>query len=185
MSIFKNLWNSLIRLARTIVGWPPAPSPEQVNEVLITMREDRDCHNAAGATAAGVALGRRVSYEEAAKAFNHWNLPWFFESPLLSNPLMMIRGMKRLGCKVRNVKISELLRGELKPGAVICLMHDPSGDIAGTIGQHWVVWFGLDEHRQHLFHWGKKQQLRTYSEQDTVDMLTSGWPNALYEITAG
>jgi len=183
VNIFKNLWNSLIRLARTIVGWPPAPSPEQVNEVLITMREDRDCHNAAGATAAGVALGRRVSYEEASRAFNHWNLPWFFESPLLSNPLMLQRGMKRLGCKVRSVKISELLRGELRPGAVICLMHDPSGDIAGTIGQHWVVWFGKDT-AGHLFHWGKKQQLRTYSEADTVDMLTSGFPNALYEVSA-
>jgi hypothetical protein len=91
--------------------------------------------------------------------------------------------MKRLGCKVRSVKISELLRGELKPGAVICLMHDPSGDIAGTIGQHWVVWFGKDV-AGHLFHWGKSQKLRTYSEADTVDMLTSGFPNALYEITA-
>jgi len=178
MSVFKNLW----KLIKRLLGFPPAATPEQQIERLITMREDRDCHNAAGATAAGVALGRRVSYEEAAKAFNHWNLPWFFESPLLSNPLMMQRGMKRLGCKVRNVKISELLRGELKPGAVICLMHDPSGDIAGTIGQHWVVWFGKDT-AGHLFHWGKKQQLRTYSEADTVDMLTSGWPNALYEIT--
>jgi len=178
MSIFKNLW----KLIKRVLGFPPAPSAEQVNEVLITMREARDCHNAAGATAAGVALGRRVSYEEASRAFNHWNLPWFTESPLLSNPLMMQRGMDRLGCKVRNVKISELLRGELKPGAVICLMHDPSGDIAGTIGQHWVVWFGKDA-AGHLFHWGKKQQLRTYSEADTVDMLTSGWPNALYEIT--
>lgn len=179
MSIFKNLW----KLIKRVLGFPPAPSAEQVNEVLITMREARDCHNSAGATAAGAALGRRVSYEEAAKAFNHWNLPWFTESPLLSNPLMMQRGMKRLGCKVRNVKISELLRGELKPGAVICLMHDPSGDIAGTIGQHWVVWMGKDA-AGHLFHWGIKQQLRTYSEADTVDMLTSGWPNALYEVSA-
>jgi hypothetical protein len=178
MSIFENL----LKLIKRLLGFPPAPTPEQLNEVLITMREERDCHNAAGATAAGVALGRRVSYEEAAKAFNHWNLPWFFESPLLSNPLMLQRGMKRLGCKVRSVKISELLRGELKPGAVICLMHDPSGDIAGTIGQHWVVWFGKDA-TGHLFHWGKSQKLRTYSEADTVDMLTSGWPNALYEIT--
>lgn len=178
MSIFKNLW----KLIKRLLGFPPAATPEQVNERLITMREDRDCHNAAGATAAGVALGRRVSYEEASKAFNHWNLPWFFESPLLSNPLMMQRGMKRLGCQVRNVKISELLRGELRPGAVICLMHDPSGDIAGTIGQHWVVWFGKDA-AGHLFHWGIKQQLRTYSEANTVDMLTAGWPNALYEIT--
>ena len=179
MSIFKNIW----KLIKRVLGFPPAPTAEQVNEVLITMREERDCHNAAGATAAGVALGRRVSYEEASRAFNHWNLPWFFESPLLSNPLMMQRGMNRLGCKVRSVKISELLRGELKPGAVICLMHDPSGDIAGTIGQHWVVWFGKDV-TGHLFHWGKSQKLRTYSEADTVDMLTSGWPNALYEITA-
>jgi hypothetical protein len=28
------------------------------------------------------------------------------------------------------------------------------------------------------------QKLRTYSEQETIDMLTSGFPNALYEISA-
>jgi hypothetical protein len=179
MNVLKNFWV----LVKRLLGFPPEPTEEQKTEILITMRESRDCHNAAGATAAGVALGRRVSYEETSKAFNHWNLPWFLESPLLSNPLMMIRGMKRLGCKVRNVKISELLRGELKPGAVICLMHDPGGFIAGTIGQHWVVWMGKDTDG-HLFHWGKSQTLRTYSEQDTVDMLTSGWPNAVYLIEA-
>lgn len=180
MSIFKNL----LKLIKRALGFPPAPTPEQVNEVLITMREERDCHVAAVATACGVAMGVRCSYELANKALWHWNLPWILESPLLSNPLNLQRGIKKLGCKVRSAKISELLRGELKPGAVICLMHDPSGDIAGTIGQHWVVWFGLDEHRQHLFHWGKSQKLRTYSEADTVDMLTSGWPNALYEVSA-
>jgi hypothetical protein len=179
MSIFKNIW----KLIKRVLGFPPAPTPEQLNEVLITMREDRDCAVAAVATACGTAMGVRCSYELASRALWHWNLPWFFESPLLSNPPMMQRGMNRLGCKVRSVKISELLRGELKPGAVICLMHDPSGDIAGTIGAHWVVWFGKDA-TGHLFHWGKSQKLRTYSEQDTVDMLTSGWPNALYEVSA-
>lgn len=180
MTILKNIWN----LFKRMLGFSPSPSEAQKNEVLITMREDRDCHVAAVATACGTAMGVRCSYELASKALWHWNLPFFLESPLLSNPLNLQRGIEKLGCKVRSVKISELLRGEPRPGAVICLMHDPSGDIAGTIGQHWVVWFGLDEHRQHLFHWGKKQQLRTYSEQDTVDMLTSGWPNALYEVNA-
>lgn len=178
MSIFKNIW----KLIKRVLGFPPAPTAEQVNEVLITMREERDCHVPAVAVACGAALGRRVTYEEASKALWHWNLPLFLESPLLSNPLNLQRGIEKLGCKVRSVKISELLRGELKPGAVICLMHDPSGDIAGTIGQHWVVWFGKDA-TGHLFHWGKSQKLRTYSEADTIDMLTSGWPNALYEIT--
>ena len=180
MSVFKNIW----KLIKRLLGFPPAPTAEQVNEVLITMREDRDCAVAAVATACGTAMGVRCSYELASRALWHWNLPWFFESPLLSNPLNLQRGIEKLGCKVRSVKISELLRGELKPGAVICLMHDPSGDIAGTIGQHWVVWFGKDV-TGHLFHWDKSQKLRTYSEADTVDMLTSGWPNALYEITAG
>jgi hypothetical protein len=179
MSIFKNL----LKLIKRVLGFPPVPTPEQVNEVLITMREDRDCHVPAVATACGTAMGVRCSYELASRALWHWNLPWFFESPLLSNPLNLQRGIEKLGCKVRSVKISELLRGELKPGAVICLMHDPSGDIAGTIGQHWVVWFGKDA-TGHLFHWGKSQKLRTYSEADTVDMLTSGWPNALYEVSA-
>lgn len=178
MSILKNL----LKLIKRLLGFPPAPTAEQVNEVLITMREERDCHVAAVATACGTAMGVRCSYEAAAKALWHWDLPFFLESPLLSNPLNLCRGIEKLGCKVRSVKISELLRGELKPGAVICLMHDPSGDIAGTIGQHWVVWFGKDA-TGHLFHWGKSQKLRTYSEADTVDMLTSGWPNALYEIT--
>ncbi len=179
MSIFKNIWN----LIKRVLGFPPAPSEEQKTERLITMRESRDCHVAAVATACGVAMGVRCSYELANKALWHWNLPWILESPLLSNPLNLQRGIKKLGCEVRSVKISELLRGELKPGAVICLMHDPSGDIAGTISQHWVVWFGKDA-TGHLFHWGKSQKLRTYSEQDTVDMLTSGWPNAVYSIEA-
>ncbi len=178
MSIFKNIW----KLIKRFIGFPPEPTEEQKTERLITMREARDCHVPAVAVACGTAIGRRVSYEEASKALWHWNLPWFFESPLLSNPVNLQRGIEKLGCKVRNVIISELLRGELKPGAVICLMHDPSGDIAGTIGQHWVVWFGKDA-AGHLFHWGMKQALKTYSEKDTIDMLTSGWPNCIVEVS--
>lgn len=139
------------------------------------MREDRDCAVAAVATACG------VSYEKAHKALWHWNLPFFLESPLLSNPLNVQRGIAALGYKVRNVKVSELLRCEPKVGAVICLMHDPSSAIAGTINQHWVVWFGKDD-TGYLFHWGQSQALRKHNEQDTVNMLITGWPNAIYEV---
>ncbi len=182
MSIFKNIW----KLIKRLLGFPPAPKPEQVNEVLITMRESRDCHVAAVATACNEVLkstGRRITYEAASKALWHWNLPFFLESPLLSNPLNLCRGIEKLGCKANDkIKISELLKGELKPGSIICLMHDPSGQISGIIGQHWVVWMGKDKDG-HLFHWGMKQALKTYSEKDTIDMLTSGWPNCIVEVS--
>jgi len=180
MSVFKNLW----KLIKRVLGFPPAPSAEQETEILITMRQKNDCHNAAGATAAGAALGRRVSYEEASKAFKHWDLPFWLESPIMSNPLNMVAGLKRLGCQVNDkIKISELLRGELPPGKIICLMHNPAGQIAGTLGQHWVVWFGKDEGGKHLFHWGLKQALRTYGEQEVVGMLTAGWPNCIIQVS--
>lgn len=181
MSVFKNIW----KLIKRALGFPPAPTAEQVNEVLITMREERDCHVPAVAVACGAALGRRVTYEEASKALWHWNLPLFLESPLLSNPLNLQRGIEKLGCKAKSVKISELLKGELPPSKVICLVHNPAGAIHGTLQSHWVVYMGQEENNQYLFHWGIKQSLRTLNQTDLVDMLTSGWPNCLILVESG
>jgi hypothetical protein len=176
--------NTLWKLIKRFLGFPDAPTPEQQTERLILMRESRDCHIPAVAVACGTALGRRVSYEESSSALKHWNLPFFLESPIMSNPLNLCRGIKALGCKANDkIKISELLKGELAPGAIICLVHNPAGQIAGTLQSHWVVWFGRDENNVHLFHWGQKQDLRSYSEAEVVDMLTAGWPNCIIEVS--
>jgi hypothetical protein len=173
MNVLKSLWRSIKRL----LGFPEPANEEQQTEILITQREDRDCAVAAVATACG------VTYEKAYKALWHWNLPFFLESPIFANPLNVTRAIKALGFQVNEkLKISELLKGELPPGKVICLMHNPAGAIAGTLQQHIVVWFGKDEGDMHLFHWGQKQSLRSYSEQETVNMLTVGWPNALWLV---
>lgn len=171
------MFKNLLKLIKRILGFPPEPTEEQKTEKLVTMREERDCHNAAVATACG------VTYEKASKALFHWNLFGPLESPLMSNPLNVCRGIRKLGFNAYDkIKISQILRGELPPGKVICLMHDSSGMISGILNQHWVVWFGM-KNGKHLFHWGQCQTLRSYSEQETVDMLTSGWPNCVILVS--
>ena len=175
-------WNALIRSLKKILGWPPLPTDEQTTENLITMRERRDCHIPASAVACGNALGRRVSYEEASLALWHWNLPFFLESPIMSNPVSLSDGIKRLGCKVRHITISSLLNGDAQGGRVICLMHSPQNDIMGTIQSHWVVYMGTNNQGQYLFHWGQNQDLKSLNRKDVIDMLTSGFPNCLMEV---
>lgn len=169
---------NIINLIKRFLGFSPGPSEEQKTEKLITMRERRDCHNAAVATACG------VTYEQASKALLHWNLFGPLESPLISNPLNVCRGIRKLGFKADDkIKISRLLKADLPPGKVICLMHDPSNDISGTLNQHWVVWFGKNPEGKHLFHWGQYQELRAYTEEETIDMLTSGSPNCIILVS--
>lgn len=169
---------NLLKLIKRILGFPPEPTEEQKTEKLITMREDRDCHNAAVATACC------VTYEQASKALFHWNLFGPLESPLISNPLNVCRGIRKLGFKTDDkIRISQLLKAELPPGKVICLMHVTDSNIAGIINQHWVVWFGKDFNGNHLFHWGECQELRAYPENKVIDMLTSGWPNCIILVS--
>jgi hypothetical protein len=178
-----NVLKNFLGLLKQFLGFPPAPTAEQVNEILITQRESRDCHVPVVAITCGNALGRRVSYEEASRALWHWNLPWILESPILSNPLNVCRAIRKLGCKANDkAKISELLRGELAPGKTICLVHNPSGAIMGTLQSHWICYMGQDEGNQYLFHWGLSQKLRVYNEQEVVDMLTSGFPNVIISV---
>lgn len=168
----KTLW----RLIKRLLGFPMPPNDEQKTEKLITMREKRDCAVAAVATACG------VSYEAAHRALNHWDLPFFLESPLLSNPLNILRAVRSLGFEPDDkARISELLRNELTPGRVICLVHNPDGAVKGTLQQHWVVYMGRTIHPDgdYLFHWGAGQTLKTLRQQEIIDMLTAGWPNCI------
>ncbi|NCB40823.1 MAG: hypothetical protein EOM80_18855 [Erysipelotrichia bacterium] len=149
------------------------PRPEQENEALVTMREDRDCAVAAVATAC------KVSYKKAHKALWHFNLPWILESPLLSNPLNVERGIKSLGFSVRQAKITELLNGSLPGGKYICLVHNPASAVMGTLESHWVVYMGQEAEQTFLFHWGKSQNLTAVQKKDLIEMLTVGWPNVI------
>ena len=167
---------TLIRWLKSLLGYPMPPRPEQVGEALVTMREARDCHVAAIATACG------VSYEQAHKATGHRNLPGFLESPIYSNPKALVAAIERLGCQVKSLKISELLHGEMPAGKVICLVHNPTNAIAATLQSHWVVYMGTSDGGDYLFHWGKGQALEALTREKLIDMLTAGWPNAVFRV---
>lgn len=169
----KTLW----RLIKRLLGFPMPPNDEQKTEKLITMREKRDCAVAAVATVCG------VSYEAAHRALNHWDLPFFLESPLLSNPLNILRAVRSLGFEPDDkARISELLRNELIPGKVICLVHNPDGAVKGTLQQHWVVWMGKDSNDTHYLHWGQTQDLIAKTKKELIDLVTLGTPNCVFEV---
>lgn len=170
----KNLW----KLIKLMLGFPPAANDEQRAERLITMREDRDCLVAAIATLLG------ISYEAAYKLLWHFNLPFFLESPILANPLNAVRAIRAAGWQANDkVKISELLKGEMEPGKVLCLVHNPAGFFQGILGQHWVVYMGMNAPGEYLFHWGQKQSLKVLTQAELVDMLTAGWPNCIISVS--
>ncbi len=165
----KTLW----RLIKRLLGFPMPPNDEQKTEKLITMREKRDCAVAAVATACG------VSYEAAHRALNHWDLPFFLESPLLSNPLNVKRGIKALGFNPVEIGLSPLLNGTAMPGKVGVLVHDPKNPI---FAQHWAVWMGKDSNDTHYLHWGLTQDLERKTKQELIDLVTLGTPNCVFEV---
>jgi len=158
---------------KLFLGFPMPPRTEQENEVLITMREDRDCAVAAVATACG------VSYKKAHKALWHFNLPWFLESPILSNPLNVKRGIRALGFEPVEIGLSPLLNGSATPGKVGVLVHDPKNPF---FAQHWVCWFGRDMNGKHRLHWGQNQEFVIKTDAELIDLVTGGWPNCIFEV---
>jgi hypothetical protein len=167
------LWNRI----KALFGYPMPPRPEQVGEQLVTMREERDCHVAAIATACG------VTYEQAHKACKHHNLPFFLESPTLSNPKALVAAIERLGFEASDkVTVTQLLAGLSPTGKTIILVHDFSTKLGGFIGQHWVVFMGRDNQGNFLLHWGKVQELEIVKPADMVKYITAGWPNCIVSI---
>jgi hypothetical protein len=170
----KTIWRMFLEL----IGFPTPPRPEQIGERLVTMRQPRDCHNPMVATLCG------VSYEQAHKALWHFNLPFFLESPLLSNPLNVKRGIRKLGFEPVEIGLSPLLDGEAKPGKVGVLVHDPANPI---FAQHWVVWMGMQasaagDELFHVLHWGQTQQLVYKTQRELIDLVTLGTPNCVFEV---
>jgi hypothetical protein len=170
----KTLWRMILEL----LGYPTPPRPEQIGEALVTMREERDCHVAAIATAC------KVTYEQAHKACKHRNLPFFLESPIFSNPKALVSAIDRLGFQADDkATVMQLLAGVLPVGKTIILVHDFSTKLGGFIGQHWVVFMGRDDQGNFLLHWGKTQTLEVVRPQDMVKYITAGWPNCIIKIT--
>ena len=165
----KTLWRMFLEL----IGYPTPPRPEQIGEKLVTMRQLRDCHNAMVATLCG------VTYEQAHKALWHFNLPWFLESPILSNPLNVKRGIRKLGFEPVEIGLSPLLNGTATPGKVGVLVHDPDNPM---FAQHWVCWFGRDMAGNHRLHWGQNQEFVIKTDAELIDLVTGGWPNCIFEV---
>jgi hypothetical protein len=161
------LWYRVI----TLFGWPMPPSEEQKEEKLVTMREKRDCHVPVIANTCG------VSYEKAHKAAWHADLPFFFESPLISNPRNVCRAIRSLGFGADDsITWAQIKSCKLPVGKLIILVHEPSSDVKGTLVQHWVT---LEEYRADGYfglHWGKKQELVYKSESDLLALFKSGIP---------
>jgi len=155
-----------------LIGFPTPPRPEQIGEKLVTMRQKRDCHIPAVATAC------QVTYERAHKALWHFNLPWILESPLLSNPLNVKRGVKALGFTPVEIGLSPLINNMATPGKVIVLVHDPKNPI---FSQHWVVWFGRSIDGSHRLAWGNSQEFVLKTDAELIDLVTKGWPNCIIE----
>lgn len=167
------LWYRVI----TLFGWPMPPTDEQKEEKLVTMRESRDCAVAALATAC------EIPYEAAHNALFHANLPFFLESPVMSNPKWLCDAIERAGFKADDAaKITQLINGDLPKGKVICLMHNPANAILATLQSHWVVFMGIDDQNNYLFHWGRSQNIRCLKKAEMVELLTAGWPNCCIVI---
>lgn len=163
---------TLLNWLKGLLGYPMPPRPEQVGEALVTMREARDCLVAAIATLLG------ISYEAAHRLAWHFNLPWFLESPLLSNPLNAERALKKANANPRQIGLTNLLNGTARPGKVLVLVHDPDNPL---FAQHWVVWFGRSVDGTHRLAWGNSQEFVLKSDAEMIDLVTKGWPNCIIE----
>ena len=140
----------------------------------MTMREERDCLVAAIATLLG------ITYEAAHKAIGHRNLPSFLESPLLSNPMVAVNSLKRLGQSPMLIGLTPLLNATARPGKVLVLLHNPDNPI---FSQHWVVWFGRSyQDGKHRLAWGNSQEFVLKTDAEMIELVTKGAPNCMIEV---
>lgn len=160
----KTLWN----LIKNFLGFPMG---EPLDEAMVTMREPRDCHVAAVATACN------TTYEIASRALWHWNLPFFLESPIISNPWNVERAIRSLGFSIEyNATIEQMVNNRLPTGKVVLLVHNPDSWWKSLLMQHWIVWYGKTE-EGHRLHWGAKSDRFVYKTDDELRALVEGsWP---------
>lgn len=188
----KTLFNLIGRVFAAIInriygllGYPPLPTEEQKTERLITMRcgGGRDCAVPVTGNSTTAAGGVKITYEQAHNALHHADLPGPLESPLLSNPKWLCLAIESLGFKANDkAEVTQLLNGELPPGATIVLWHAP-GTVGGLLGQHWITYEGQDENDLFLFHWGKRQELKVKSRDEVIAGITNGSPNCIIVVS--
>lgn len=160
---------------KAMLGIPRPPQPHQVNEVIITQREENDCLVSAVGTAC------HVTYEKAHSACHHADLPFFLESPILSNPRNAYNALENLGydpCSLDD--IDSLLTSEMQSqnGNILILLHNPESTWKSIMDQHWVVWNGYDpDSGKHELYWGLSRNPRFKSHSSLKKMFEAGWPD--------
>ena len=137
------------------------------------MREERDCHNAAIATAC------EVDYAEASRATNHRRLGGL-ESPIFSNPWNMYRAIARLGFWKKNVTWRDILSGKYEPMKTIVLVKNSS------LEQHWIVLGDRIVTRSGALnyhcYWGDNSQPKILHEDKLKQLFLSYWPNCAFQV---
>jgi len=165
MGLFKSLWRAI----KLLTGFPPEPTEEQKTEVIPTMRQLRDCAVAAVAFACG------VSYEKAYKALWHWDLPFFLESPLLSNPLNLKRAIRALGKKFKDdINWVYVDNKMYKPCKLILLVKSDTNLFSAIWFQHWVVIGNKNEDETFDVFWGDSQEPRKIKREELYSMYSTG-----------
>ena len=141
---------------------------------IILMREERDCHNAAIATAC------QVTYEQATNATGHKDLPGMLESPIYSNPWNMYRALINIGFWKRNITWQDIASGNYAAGKTIVLVHDPKSP---TFNQHWIVLGDYEAaFSTYRAFWGDSEKPRLLSKGQLKELFLKGFPNCAFEV---
>lgn len=141
--------------------------------MIVPMKEDRDCHVAAIATACD------VDYDTAKKALSHVDLLGPLESPIFSNPWNLYRALLNLGYWKRNITLADLLTGNFAPMKTIVLIHYPDNPL---LQQHWVVHAGISKAGNHIMLWGDGDKPHLISPDRLKEYMLKAWPNCAFEI---
>ena len=140
---------------------------------IVLMREERDCHNAAIATAC------EVDYEEASRATNHRKLGGL-ESPIFSNPWNMYRALIRLGFWKKNINWHNILSGRYEPMKTIALVKN------SLLEQHWIVLgarkVSLSGSASFQCYWGNSIEPVLLHEDKLKQLFLSHWPNCAFQV---
>lgn len=150
-----------------VLGEPLRQAREAVLEVLmvVLMRAETDCEEAACATATG------RTWEELHKALGKKGMPNSIEDPVASSPVNVKRAVESLGFRCDEVGLDAILHGRATPGKTVVLVHNPESPL---MGQHWCVWQGIRSDGFHLFSWGGKLEYRAYSGARVAQFVTAG-----------
>ena len=145
-----------------------------MNIVLMRCEGGRDCAVPVTAMTTG------VSYEEAAKALNHMDLPGPLESPVFSNPWNLYRALIKLGFWKKNITWNDLEHGRAMPDKTIVLVKD------SQLVMHWCLWSGIqlttDNQILHRVYWGDSVEPRYIPNSRMKELFLNHWPNCAFQV---